>query len=272
MKFSVLIPIYAGEKAENFEECIESIINQTKKPNEILIIKDGPLTESLERTIENKIEENKEIEIRTHQIEKNVGVGIASNIGTKLCKYNYIARIDSDDISVKDRFEKQINYLKENPDVDILGGYIEEYDENMEKLISIRKVPLEDTEIKTDMKSRCAFNHSTVIYKKDRIIEAGNYSNRRIMEDYDLWIRCTKKGYKMHNLPIVLTKNRTGNAMYYKRGGINYAQIIIEIQEQLYSLKMINIFRKWYNIFIRTLVALMPLNMRRFVYINLLRK
>ena len=272
MKFSVLIPIYAGEKEKNFEECLESIINQTEKPSEILIVKDGPLTQGLNEIIEKKIKGHSEIEIRTYQIQENVGVGMASNIGTKLCQYDYIARIDSDDVSLPDRFEKQINYLEENQEIDILGGFIEEYNEDMNSFISEREVPVEDEEIKRVMKSRCAFNHSTVIYKKDKIIEAGNYGNKRIMEDYDLWIRCTKKGYRMHNLPIVLTKNRTGNSMYKKRSGIKYVKTIIEIENQLYSLKMINSFRKWYNIFIRSLVAIMPLHIRKFVYINLLRK
>ena len=124
MEFSVLIPIYSGEKVENFKECLESVINQTKKPNEILIIKDGQLTEGLNKLIEKIIEENNEIGIRTHQIQENVGVGMASNIGTELCKYEYIARIDSDDISEPYRFEEQINFLKKHRDIDILGGYI----------------------------------------------------------------------------------------------------------------------------------------------------
>ncbi len=272
MKFSVLIPIYAGEKAKNLEECLDSMIYQTKKPNEIVIIKDGVLTDSLNKVIEQKMKEDNQIEIRSYSLQENVGVGMASNIGTTLCNYNYIARIDSDDISLPNRFEKQINYLEENQEIDILGGWIEEYDENMEQLIAKRKVPIEEENIKRVMKSRCAFNHSTVIYKKDKIIEAGNYSDKRIMEDYELWIRCQKKGYKMHNLPIVLTKNRTGNAMYKKRSGIKYVKTIIEIQNQLYALNMISIFRKWYHIFIRSLVAILPLTVRKFIYIKLLRK
>lgn len=271
MQFSVLIPIYNGESEKNFKECLESIINQTLKPDEILIVKDGIFSEKLEKLICDFQSENNFIEINTYQLEKNEGVGIASSIGTTLCKYNYIARIDSDDIAIPDRFEKQIKYLEQHQDIDILGGFIDEYDENLNKKISTRKVPLEDILIKKQLKSRCPFNHSTVIYKKDKIISVGNYSNKRIMEDYDLWIRCSKNNLKMHNLKDVLVKNRTGDTMYKKRSGKNYVKTIIEIENELYNLGMISNLRRIYNIILRSVVAMIPLKFRKIIYKNILR-
>ena len=272
MQFSVLIPVYAKEKYENLEQCLDSVINQTRKPDEIVIVKDGILPDNLEKLINKKINEHKNIEIRAHQIQKNVGVGMASNIGTKLCKHEYIARIDSDDIAVPKRFEIQTDYLEKNKEIDILGGYIEEYNENMKNLISKRIVPIEDKEIKEEMTKRCAINHSTVMYKKSKILEVGNYPDRRTMEDYELWIKCVKKGYQMHNIGVVLSKNRTGDTMYKKRTGKDYIKNIVEIENLLYSLKMISIFEKWYNTILRCLVALIPLKIRRIIYIKLLRK
>ena len=271
IKYSVLLPIYNKEQPKYFNLSIKSIVEQTIFPDEIVIVKDGKLTQELDKVI-NKYQKRYPNKFKIVCLEENKGLGIALKNGINNCKNEYVARMDSDDYSVPNRMEQQIKYLETNKDVDIIGGYIEEYDENMENLISKRIVPIEDKDIKKEMVKRCAFNHSTVMYKKSKIIEVGNYSNKRTMEDYDLWIRCTKKGYKMHNLPMVLTKNRTGDNMYKKRAGKKYIKTIIEIENLLYSLNMINIFQKWYNIIVRAIVAIVPAKIRKIIYIKILRR
>ena len=123
--FSVLIPVYDKEKAEYFKQALQSVIDQTVKPSEIVIVKDGQLTEELENVIKEFIEHNVQMKIKIVPLDKNIGSGGASTIGIKECSYKYIARLDSDDIAVNNRFELQTQYFEKNYETDIISGYIE---------------------------------------------------------------------------------------------------------------------------------------------------
>lgn len=269
MKISVLISIYCKEKPEYLKQALESIVNQTYMPSQIVIIKDGKLTPELEAVLEEyKAKYEKLIDI--YGFERKQGLGKALKYGVEKCKFEYIARQDTDDISPLYRFEKQIEVLKNNRNIDILGGYIEEYDENMEALISVRKVPLETEKIKKYIKIQSPFNHGTVIMKKQSILHAGNYDETKL-EDYDLWARMLISGCNMANIPIILGKNRTGNSMYKRRSGIQQVKKVLEIEKKLLNYKIISIPTYIKNIVIRTGVALLPLKTKKFIYTKLIR-
>ena len=123
------------------------------------------------------------------QLEKNVGLGKALEIGINECSYDLIARMDSDDICHPERFEKQINFLKNNPDIKVLGSWIAEFETSPEKIESIRKVPANYEEIKEYAKTRCPLNHMTVVYWRDAVLDAGNYQTLMWNEDYYLWAK-----------------------------------------------------------------------------------
>jgi glycosyltransferase involved in cell wall biosynthesis len=158
IKISVLMPVYYKESPLFFDEALKSIVNQTYLPNEIVIIKDGILPKDLDLIIE-KYEKIFSNLICVYYMEKSKTLGEVLNFGVERCKNEYIARMDSDDIAPLDRLEKQVEILKQNPDLDVLGGFIEEYDESMEKIISIRKVPIEYENIKKYIKIQNPFNH-----------------------------------------------------------------------------------------------------------------
>ena len=165
MKISVLMSVYDKEKTEYLKESIESIVNQTIKPNQIVIIKDGPVRLELNSVL-NEYKNKYYNLFDIYQLDKNVGLGQALNYGVHKCKCEYIARMDTDDIAPLNRFEEQIKVLEEYPNLDLLGGYIEEYDCNMKKRLRVRKVPLEMEQIKKKIKYMCPFNHGTLIIKK----------------------------------------------------------------------------------------------------------
>ena len=129
MKFSVLISVYIKEKPEFLKKALDSIYNQTLRPDEIVLVKDGILTRELENviSIERKKFENQNIDFVCVQLQKNMGLGIALQKGLEKCQYEYIARMDSDDIAVEDRFEKQADYMRQNSDLSVVGGYIDEF-------------------------------------------------------------------------------------------------------------------------------------------------
>lgn len=158
MKFSVLMSVYNKEKSEYLKESLDSILEQTYKPNEIVLVKDGELNEELEKVILEYKKNNKDL-IKTISLAKQEKLGGALKIGVNYCSNEYIARMDTDDVSLKDRFEKQIKYLEKNFEIDLLGGYIEEYDESLIKMIDVKKVPLKLNEIKEKIKRENPFNH-----------------------------------------------------------------------------------------------------------------
>ncbi len=271
INFSVLIPVYYKEKAEYFKQTLESVINQTVIPSEIVIVKDGMLTEALENVIEEFIN-NTKIKIKIIPLTENVGAGKALAIGIKECSYEYIARIDSDDIAVNNRFELQTTFLEENPEFDIISGYIEEFNEKSLQKTYIRKVPVTDSEIKKYIKYRSPLNHSAAMYKKESILKIGNYGNLRKMEDYDLWIRAVKNNLKLYNIPEILLKVRVENNTYKKRGGLKYIKIIVYIQNRLKANGIISTKEQIKNTIFRSLVAIMPYGLRKYVYLKFLRK
>lgn len=269
-KFSVLMSVYKNDKAEEVEYAINSLLAQTVMPSQIVIVQDGILAEEVYCLLD-KYKKNNGL-FTFVELKENVGLGNALNIGLKYCKYEYIARMDSDDFSLSNRFEKQIGFLKKHPEVDVLGGYIEEFDELLQDKLAIRAVPISSEEIKKGMKTRNAMNHVTVIYKKSKVIEAGNYKDCLYFEDYYLWCRMLNAGMIFHNLDDILVNVRTGSEMYKRRGGATYNKSIISFEKKIYKLGFINLYQYCKNISIRLVVSNMPNTLRSLIYKKKLRK
>lgn len=268
--FSVLISIYKNEKVEYFNEAILSVMNQTIIPNEIVIVKDGPLYKELDEEIDKwKNRYNRIFKIIS--LKKNVGLGEALRIGMEHCSFNIIARMDSDDISEKCRFEKQL-YILDKYNFDLVGSYIDEFksDINEEKLI--KYVPKSNEEIYEYAKKRCPLNHPTVMFKKEAINDVGGYKSWHFNEDYYLWIRMIVNGKRMCNIPEVLVHMRVSDSTYERRGGIKYFKSEVRLQKKLKELGYINSFQMLRNIIIRMIVQiLIPNKLRKFIYKKIFR-
>ena len=153
--------VYYKENPSYLDDSLDSIFNQTLKPNEVVLVEDGPLNEELDNVI-NKYK-NKHECFKIVKLKENMGLGKALNEGLKYCQYEYVARMDSDDISIPNRFEKQISYLEQHPEIDMLGSNIAEYDEKMTTITGHRIVPENNNEILKMMKKRNPFNPMSVI-------------------------------------------------------------------------------------------------------------
>ena len=269
MKISVLMSIYDKEKAEYLETALESIVNQTLKPDQFVIIEDGNISKELKQVLKKYKKKYPQM-IEIYSLKEKVGLGRALKYGVLKCKNEYIARMDSDDIAPLYRLEEQSKILENNPKLDILGGYIEEYDEQMKELISIRKVPHTQGEISQFIKTQSPFNHGTVVIKKNAIIKSGNY-NMVQLEDYDPWARMLLNGCKMANTDMILGKNRTGKEMYKRRSGIKQIKKILEIEKNLLKYKIINKRIYIVNIIVRSMFALIPTNFKKNFY-KIIRK
>ncbi|CZR10824.1 Glycosyl transferase family 2 [Trichococcus flocculiformis] len=212
-KVSVLMSVYYKEKPEYLEACLESIIQQTYQPDEIVLVKDGPLTEELEHVLEQFVSKNPQM-YKLVPLEKNVGLGKALAIGVEAASYELIARMDTDDIALPERLEKQRNYFQMNPETAIVGSDIIEFEGSIDQVVANRIVPHTHEEIYEFAKRRNPFNHMTVMYRKDSVLEVGNYQPLNGYEDYYLWVRMLEKGLKAYNFAEVLVYARGGNLNY----------------------------------------------------------
>lgn len=269
INFSVLMSVYKKEKASNLKTAIDSVLNQSLKPSEIILVVDGPIGKNLEDILKHY--ENCYELFKVIRLKKNVGLGAALNEGLKYCSYEYVARMDSDDISSFDRFEKQISYIYKNKDIDVVGGNITEFDDITGKEMSIRAVPNEMCDIKKMLKTRNPMNHVTVIFKKKSVLLSGGYMDCPYFEDYYLWSRMIKKGFVFSNINEELVKVRAGLSMSSRRGNFNYIKSIINFENKLYKLKLINLSEYIYNILLRSVVSILPNRLRYNFYQRRLR-
>ena len=270
MKFSVLMSVYYKESPKFLYEALESILTQTVMPSEIVCIKDGLLTEGLEAVL-NEFSTKYEDMFKFIGFDENKGLGYALRIGVEECSYEIIARMDTDDIARKDRFEKQLNIINEQ-NVDIVGSNILEFDGNIDNIISRRDVPSTFEAIKEYAKKRNPFNHMTVMYKKAAVLKAGNYKEFLWFEDYNLWIRMIVSGAKMYNINEALVYARTGTAMFERRGGLKYVKKEYSMQKDMQRLKFISKYRFVINVLERAVIRVIPNKLRKLVYMKLLRK
>ncbi len=271
IKFSVLMSVYYKESPDNLIECFESLLRQTQPANEWVLVLDGPLTLELDKVIQEYVSKYPKL-IKIVALEKNVGLGLALREGVCHCSHDYIARMDTDDICVNTRFEKQIEFLETHSDVDICGGQIAEFEGSVENVIAIRKVPLEDDKIKKYQRTRCAFNHVTVFFKKQAVLSAGNYENAPLTEDDMLWARMILANKKMANLPEILVYVRVGRDMIKRRGGLAYYRKYRASRKKIFKLGFMSYCEYKRALRAQFLVCLMPAKLRKFVFYKLLRE
>ncbi|MCW7552413.1 glycosyltransferase [Endozoicomonas gorgoniicola] len=263
MKTSILMSLYAKEKPEYLNECLKSLHNQTLKADEIVVVYDGPLSYQLKAIVEVW---SVKLPIKVVVLEKNVGLGNALQIGLKHCHYNLIARMDADDICKPFRLERQVDCFLKDSKLTCLGSWINEFDDSVENITSVKKVPLDYTDIVRFSKYRNPMNHMTVMFKKDAVLKSGGYKHLHFMEDYYLWLRMIAKGYKFMNLQEVLVDARTGRGMLERRGGIQYLKSEIELSRYKFELKISSALEAYSSLMLRSTSRVLGVSGRRRIY------
>ena len=269
-KFSVLMSVYYKENPQHFDLALESnLIKQTLKPDEFILICDGKLTPELDFIIMKYLLKFPDV-LRVYRKE-NGGLGKALNFGLLKCSNALIARSDSDDICVENRFEKQLNFFNEHPDISIISSNVDGFISDWNQPTEIKKMPVVHEQMMRMAKSRNPINHMAAMFRKDIILKAGSYRHVPYCEDYDLWMRAVLIGARLANIDEVLVHARVSGVLQ-RRGAVQ----AIKGRHILYStmLKhgMINIFTYLKNMAGITLYVLMPLCFKEYVYNNLLRR
>lgn len=270
IKFSVLISIYYKEQPSCLVQSLDSILSQTLLPDEIVFVKDGPLTLELDNIVAEY--EKRYPIIKVIPLGKNLGLGKALNEGLKHCTNNLIARIDTDDIAYPNRFEKQVKFMNEHPEIDACSAWIDEFIGSKENVVSTKKLPETNDEIIKYAKHRCPLNHPVVMFRKEAVMKVGGYKHFFLLEDYYLWVRMIMSGAKMYNIQESLLYFRYSPEMIKRRGGWKYTKSEIKLQKEFYEIGFIGLSTFLYNIAIRMAVTVIPNNLRDLIYKKYLRR
>lgn len=263
--YSVCMSVYKNDNPLDFEDAVMSIYNQTCPPDEIILVIDGPVPDMMLKTIETLSEKTGIMKVIP--LSKNMGHAIARQTGLEAARNELCAVMDADDLSVPNRFEKQLKAFEKHPEVSVVGGLINEFIHTTDNVVGTRVVPEKDSDIKEYLKSRCPMNLVTVMLKKSDVLKVGGYQDWYCEEDYYLWIRLALCGYKFYNIQENLVNVRVGEEMYQRRGGKKYFDSEARLQKYMLDHKLISLPKYAYNVLIRWAVQVaMPNWLRGWVF------
>lgn len=270
-KYSVLMSLYIKEKPEYLRLAIKSMLNQRLQPDEIVIVKDGKITQELENVLNDFIKKYPDL-FNIVGYEKNRGLGLALNYGLEHCKNELIARMDTDDISKPERCEKQVKRFLEKPELSIVGAWVDEFYVTPNEVVSTRVVPTESKDIYNFAKKRSAFNHPVVMYRKSKVLEQNGYANLRRNQDVDLFGRMLYSGCKAENIGEALLYFRSNDDLAKRRKSWENTKSYINTIRRFWKMGYSS-FGDYLMISIaQTGMYLMPVKLQHWVYKKFLRK
>jgi len=271
LSFSVLMSVYIKETPEFLSQALDSIlINQTITPNEVIIVQDGPLSLELTDVLKRYCNLFPKI-IKIFKLHVNAGLAKALNYGLEKCINEWVFRMDSDDMAVSVRFEKQLEIIQTG-NYDVIGCSIMEFNNVPGDLNQFRTMPEKHSDIINFMKLRNPLNHMTVAYRKSKVLQAGGYSDKPYYEDYDLWYEIYKIGGKFYNIQESLVNARIGNNMIGRRSGYDYYKYETQLTKKFVSDGFINTFQYRAILWSKFILRHLPKSMLNFMYQKFLRK
>lgn len=272
VNYSVLMSVYHKENPFWLEQAIQSMMDQTIRTDDFVIVCDGPLTPDLNEVIE-RFERNYPGIFQIIRRNKNYGLGLSLGYGITFCKNELIARMDSDDISKVNRCEIELDMFDKDSSLDIVGCWENEFENDLNTPIAVHKVPSGKENVKSFMRRRCALLHPTVIFKKSSVLKCGNYHDVRLFEDYDLFMRMiVENKCNGDNVPAALYDMRVNDEFYRRRGGIKYMHTIVKFKKTQYKKGYISFNDYLISCWTQRIVCLMPNKIRKWFYLKFLRK
>lgn len=269
-KLSVLMSIYSRDRPEYLDVAIESIISQTRPPDEIVVVKDGPLTNELSCIIKQWQQKRPGL-FKVVSLTENCGLGVALQEGLKACSYDIVARMDADDISCPDRFEKQLKFLQENPDVAVVSSWMAYFEDNPDNIVFIRQMPQGHEDIKKIARCRNPVLHPPVMFRRSEVESVGGYTDLRRNQDYYLWARMLLKSSKITCIPEPLYKFRCNHDFLKRRTSLQHTISMIKLQNEFLKMGFISLPQYLFNISVRVTTCILPVTMTRFIRTRLLK-
>lgn len=265
---SVVMTTYDGDEVSHLNECFESLIQQTQQPDEVIVVRGHDLRSELKKAI-IEFKSTTTFTVRDISVTER-GRGYARKVGTTKASSEFVAIVDSDDIVCPHRIEEQFEYLCENPSTDAVGGYIGEFETVPDEIKGIREVPTNPDDVEKMAYHRCPINHPTVMFRRDAIIEVGNYREMEYGEDYELWCRLLSNNKILDNIPEVLVKARASE-LISRRRGYKIARHEIKLQRAIVQSGFYGWWTAIINLSVRIPLRLLPERLVRGLYYRFLR-
>jgi glycosyltransferase involved in cell wall biosynthesis len=269
--YTALISLYAKEKPEYLHESMASVFAQTVQPEQIVVVKDGPLTSELDMALEEYDAEHPNL-FTFISYSENKGLWYALRQGIPACRNEFIMRMDTDDYSLPTRAETQLTVYARHPELGCVGSVVVEFSENISNPVSFVDLPELDAEIRKFGKKRCPFRHPTLMYRKSAVERAGNYQQMPTFEDYDLYMRLASAGCRFYNIQKPLVYVRSNPDFFARRGGMAYMHNMMHFETTCLRRSDISFFEYLATVVPRVAVCLMPNSLRTSVYTRFLRK
>lgn len=270
-KYSVLMSLYIKENPEYLKTALQSVIDQTYKPDEIVIVKDGKITDELQAVLDDFKDKYTGL-FNVVGYEENRGLGLALNFGLEHCKNEIVARMDTDDIAKPHRFELQVSQFEKNPELDLLGSSVDEFSDSTDEILSRRVVPTSHNDIYEFAKKRSAFNHPTVMYKKSKVLSLGGYSDLKRNQDVDLFGRMLYSGCIAGNIEESLLWFRSNDDLAKRRKSWENTKSYINTIKKFWKMGYSGFGDYALIAVAQTGMFLMPIKLQHWVYKKFLRK
>ena len=270
MNFSILMSIYHKEKPNYFNRCMQSIWDeQTVKPNEIVLVQDGELTDELYKIIDSWKDRLQDI-LKIIPLEKNIGTGGAKKIGVENCNFDFIAVMDTDDIATPKRFEKQLEFLEKHQEIDVVGTYIKEIDEHENVLKDIVKFPLSHDDLYDFFSQRDPLAHPTTMFRRSFFEKAGNYgTDLHLAEDTLLWYHGFMAGCTFANLDFIGLHFRRTEDFYTRRANIQKGIGLLKYRILHINRKLKYGLKADLSAIAYFLISMAPSSIKKFLYTTL---
>jgi glycosyltransferase involved in cell wall biosynthesis len=267
-QFSVLLPIWAGDRPDFLAAAFESTVDgQTRPPDQVVVVQDGPVGEQLAKRVAELAGASR-VPVDVLVLERNIGLGPALDAGLAACRHPIVARMDADDISVAHRFAVQLPVIESG--VDIVGSGLAEFTDDPEQVVGTRTPPIEPADIRQRARFAVPFNHPTVVYRRDLVLAVGGYTDFARMEDYLLWAKLILAGARLANVAEPLVKYRVGAGAYARRGGLEQLRTELEVQRRFRRLGFTTRNQYLRNVAVRGGYRLVPEGLRRAAYRRLI--
>jgi glycosyltransferase involved in cell wall biosynthesis len=266
---SVLLPVHAGVDAAHLDQAIGSLLTQTRPPDEVVVVEDGPLEPSQLRLLD-RLEERMSPRVVRLRLQVNQGAGVANDAGLRAASGTWIAKADADDINLPHRLATQLAAVR-STSVDVCGAAMGEFEEASSVLTGVRKAPLTHEAVARRMRWNNPINHPTAFYRREVALRVGGYPAMRYMQDYDLFARMLAGGARMLNLADVLVLFRADPAMFERRAALA-GSTERELQRNLHRYGITSRAQRVRNLVLRQAFRRLPRGVMRRAHALLFRR
>jgi glycosyltransferase involved in cell wall biosynthesis len=263
LSFSLLLPVWAGDDVDHLQEAFRSAVDdQMLRPDEVIIVRDGPVSEPLQHCL-YRLRASSPVPVILVELRRNRGLGPALDIGLSHCHHDIVARMDADDVALPQRFATQLPLMLQ---ADIVGSGLLEFSGSTDNIVGRRTPPLGAVEIANYARMHDPFNHPTIVYRRSAVVAAGGYGDLPLMEDYWLFARMLSNGAAAINVAEPLVYYRVGTDAYKRRGGSVLLRSEMQLQRRLRDEGFTSQFEYSRNLAVRGGYRLVPWWVRRGLY------